>query len=63
MHAAAQPSSRCEVLIGRTLALCAHPSIAWRTQPTRIRAVVLATYFTAGYLTVLAGLALFARPS
>jgi hypothetical protein len=55
-----RPSNRVEVLIGRTLAMCAHPVVAWRTQARGARALMLATYFTTGYLAVLAALTFFA---
>lgn len=40
-----------EVVLGRALAMCAHPAAAWRVR--RGRAVVLGAYFTAGYVSVL----------
>ena len=40
-------------MLGRSLALCAHPSAAWRVLSRRGRALVLGAYFTASYLTVL----------
>jgi hypothetical protein len=49
----AQQSNRCEVLIGRSLAACVHPFAAWRSRARSFRVLVLAGYFTAGYLTVL----------
>jgi hypothetical protein len=42
-----------ELLLGRSLALCAHPAAAWRILSRRGRAFVLGAYFTASYLTVL----------
>jgi hypothetical protein len=48
-----------DVVIGRTLACCAHPAAAWRRLTFSGRALVVGTYFAASYLGVL--LALFAR--
>jgi hypothetical protein len=43
-----------EVLLGRALALCAHPAAAWRAR--RGRAVIVGAYFTAGYIGMLLAL-------
>ena len=48
-----------EVLIGRGLAFCAHPFAAWRRLPPAGRALIVAAYFGAGYVGVLAGLLIF----
>lgn len=48
-----------EVIIGRGLAFCAHPQAAWRRLPPKGRALIVATYFCAGYLGVLTGLLIF----
>lgn len=53
-----RPSTRSEVFIGRSLAICTHPVAAWRTTVRSIRVVLLAGYFTAAYLTVFALMAL-----
>ena len=53
-----RPSTRSEIFIGRSLAICAHPVAAWRTTVRSIRVVLLAGYFTAAYLTVFALMAL-----
>lgn len=45
-----------EVLVGRTLALCAHPYAAWRSQSVKRRALVLFAYMTASYFIVLVAL-------
>jgi hypothetical protein len=45
-----------EILLGRSLALCAHPAIAWRVVSRRGRAVILGAYFGVGYAAVLATL-------
>ncbi len=42
-----------DVVIGRTLACCVHPSAAWRRLPASGRAVLLGAYFLAGYVGVL----------
>jgi hypothetical protein len=47
-----------ELLIGRGLAFCVHPTAAWRVTSARGRAFVLAAYAGAGYLGVLAALLL-----
>jgi hypothetical protein len=53
-----QPSSsRLEILIGRTLAVCAHPMVAWRARAS-FRLIVLAGYATAGYIATFALLVL-----
>jgi len=53
-----RPSTRSEVFIGRSLAICAHPVAAWRTTMRSIRLVLLAGYFAAAYVTVFALMAL-----
>jgi hypothetical protein len=49
-------SSRGEVLVGRTAAACVHPLAAWSCARRSFRVLLLAGYFTAGYLAVLAAL-------
>jgi hypothetical protein len=44
---------RVEVLFGRTLAACIHPIAAWRYDIRSFRVLLLAGYFTAGYIAVL----------
>jgi len=44
------------VLIGRSLALCAHPYAAWRTYSTRGRLAVLCAYVAASYAVMLGAL-------
>jgi len=51
-------STRCEVLVGRSLAACVHPLAAWRSTGRSFRPLLLAGYFTVGYVGVLAALAL-----
>jgi hypothetical protein len=42
-----------EVLIGRSLAMCAHPYAAWRAHSTRGRLLVVLTYLAASYAVML----------
>jgi hypothetical protein len=42
-----------DIAIGRWLALCLHPVCAWRVRSTTTRAVVVTSYFAAGYLAAL----------
>ena len=51
-----RPSTRMEILIGRGLALSAHPTIAWRLLPPSKRALMVFGYFAFSYLSVLSGL-------
>jgi hypothetical protein len=44
------------VIIGRTLAICAHPWAAWRVSARSGRALVVAAYFVAAFLTTLSAL-------
>jgi hypothetical protein len=46
-----RPSTRYEIVVGRSLAICAHPIAAWRTTSKK-RMVLCAGYFAAGYLMV-----------
>jgi hypothetical protein len=52
-----------EILIGRSLAFCAHPYAAWRVGSAAVRGGLLVAYFTAGYVTALCALELFVVPS
>jgi hypothetical protein len=47
---------RVEVLIGRTLAACIHPLAAWRHTVRSFRLLLVAGYFAAGYVGVLAAM-------
>ena len=47
-----------EILIGRSLAFCAHPWAAWRRLGPRGRLLLVAAYFGASYTGVLAVLLL-----
>jgi hypothetical protein len=42
-----------DLLIGRALAWCVHPAAAWRRLPARGRALLVAAYVSASYMTVL----------
>jgi len=42
-----------DIAFGRWLALCAHPICAWRVRSRRARALVVTTYFAAGYVAAL----------
>jgi hypothetical protein len=44
------------VLIGRSLALCAHPYAAWRIYSARERLAVLCAYVVASYAVMLGAL-------
>jgi hypothetical protein len=50
--------NRCEILIGRSLAMCVHPVAAWRCGSIRARCVVVAAYFAASYAVILSALVL-----
>jgi hypothetical protein len=43
-----------DVVIGRTLACCAHPAAAWRRLPKSGRMLIVGAYFAASYVSVLA---------
>jgi hypothetical protein len=42
-----------EIAFGRWLALCAHPICAWRVRSKTARALVVTSYFAAGYVAAL----------
>ncbi len=42
-----------DLVIGRMLACCVHPSAAWRRLPWKGRALLVGAYFTASYVTLL----------
>ena len=42
-----------ELLLGRSLAFCLHPSAAWPVLPQSGRVLMLAAYFGAAYVGVL----------
>jgi hypothetical protein len=58
----ARSANRCEILIGRSLALCAHPIAAWRVGSIRARSIVVGSYFVASYALVFGALSLLAAP-
>jgi len=45
-----------EILLGRSLAFCLHPTAAWRVLPPTRRALLVGAYFGAGYVGVLVAL-------
>jgi hypothetical protein len=45
-----------EIAIGRWLALCRHPVIAWRILPLSGRVLILASYAASSYAAVLMAL-------
>jgi hypothetical protein len=47
-------ANRWEILAGRTLAACVHPTAAWRSTVRSFRVLLVAGYFAAGYLGALA---------
>ena len=53
-----RPSTRTEVMIGRSLALSLHPHMAWRLLSPSRRAALAFGYFAFAYATVLATLQL-----
>jgi hypothetical protein len=52
------PSRWHEVLIGRSLAACVHPMAAWQSKTRSFRVLLVAGDFAAGYVAVLAAIAL-----
>ena len=53
-----RPSTRGEVLLGRSLAACVHPVAAWRSGSRAARAQFFVGYFVAGYVLVFLALLL-----
>jgi len=49
---------RPEILLGRSMAACVHPMAAWQSRTRSFRILLVAGYFTIGYLGVLAAIAL-----
>jgi hypothetical protein len=47
------------VMVGRLLAACAHPYVAWRVLPPSARVLLVSAYVAAGYIGVLGGLLVF----
>jgi hypothetical protein len=52
-HPSDRSIRRAEVLFGRTLAACIHPIAAWRYDIRSFRVLLLAGYFTVGFIAVL----------
>jgi hypothetical protein len=50
------PAMPFEVVVGRWLAVCAHPVCAWRGRGKAARLLVVSSYFAAGFVGVLVGL-------
>jgi hypothetical protein len=48
-----RPSSRLEVLIGRSAALCIHPIAGWRSRSKKDRTLMVISYVTVSYVVVL----------
>jgi hypothetical protein len=57
-----RPSTRIEIVIGRSLALCVHPVAAWRSGSTAVRLHFVASYFVASYVLIFLALLLL-KPS
>jgi hypothetical protein len=57
MTTASPSSSKLEILIGRSLAACAHPEAAWQLG-IRGRIPMVLGYFLAGYVLILVTLGL-----
>lgn len=57
-HSPSSSSHWHEVLLGRSLAACAHPMAAWQAKARSFRVLLLGGYFLAGYIAVLAAMAL-----
>ena len=55
MASASSPSSKVEIVIGRSLAACVHPLAAWRLG-RKGRVPVVVGYFLVGYLLSFASL-------
>ena len=51
-----RPSNRVEIMIGRTLAVSMHPTMAWRLLRPSRRALMVLGYFAVSYVTVLGAL-------
>ena len=51
-----RPSTRTEILVGRSLAMCVHPYAAWRSHSARGRLLVFAAYLGVSSVLFLGGL-------
>jgi hypothetical protein len=49
-------ATRIETLIGRGVAVCAHPSAAWRLEQRQTRLLLVGGYFVIGFVGVLTAL-------
>jgi hypothetical protein len=52
-HQSERSIRNVEILFGRTLAACIHPIAAWQYDLRSFRVLLLAGYFTAGFIAVL----------
>jgi hypothetical protein len=48
-----RPSTRLEIFIGRSLAVCVHPFAAWATGSTAARLTFFVGYFLASYMFIM----------
>ena len=48
-----RPSTRLEVFIGRSLAICVHPFAAWASGSLSARVTFFVGYFLASYLFII----------
>ena len=53
-----RPANRVEIRIGRSLAMSAHPTIAWRILSAPRRTLMVFGYFAASYVAVFVALQL-----
>jgi hypothetical protein len=58
-----RPSTRCEILLGRSLAVCVHPAAAWRSGSMSLRLQCFFGYFAAAYVLVLLALVILTPSS
>jgi hypothetical protein len=52
----ARPANRIEIALGRMAAACVHPLAAWHDTRRTFRVLLVAGYFTAGFVAALAAL-------
>ena len=48
-----RPSSRLEILMGRSAALCLHPIAGWRSRSRKDRTLLVISYVAVSYVVVL----------
>ena len=48
-----RPSTRLEIFIGRSLAVCVHPFAAWATGSMAARVTFFVGYFLASYIFIM----------